>query len=128
MSFQDDEEIVNSFIAETMDQLAEIESGILKLENESGLPDGELVHSMFRAAHSIKAGANLLDFWNIEALSHTMENDLQDFRNQKRAIDDNTITNFLRVIDAIRDLAEDPLVRDPACSSTFVNQLRENHK
>ncbi len=104
MDFSEDTKIVNTFIVETMEHLTEIENGILVLEKTSGNFDEELVRSMFRAAHSIKAGANLLKFRNIEALSHELESTLQKLRQQKLVLNKEIVDVFLKGIDQIEEM------------------------
>lgn len=104
MGFQQDDEIVNTFILETKDHLDEIESGLLTLENNLNVMDDTLVHSMFRASHSIKAGANLLEYRNIERLAHEMENILDAIRGGRLQLSDSVVTMFLEAIDLIREM------------------------
>ena len=107
MDFNDDKHIVKTFIEETMEHLTEIENGILVLEKNSRNTDDELVHSMFRAAHSIKAGAILLKFRNIEALSHDLENTLQKLRQKKLVLNKEIVDVFLKGIDKIEEMIND---------------------
>jgi len=107
MNFNEDNKIVNTFIEETTEHLTEIEHGILSLENNSQNIDDELVHSMFRAAHSIKAGANLLEFQNIEALSHKLENTLQKLRQQKLVLNKDIVDVLLKGLDKIEEIMND---------------------
>ena len=107
MNFNEDKKIVSTFIEETKEHLTEIEHGILLLENNGKNIDDEIVHSMFRAAHSIKAGANLLKFRNIEALSHELENTLQKLRLQQLVINKDIVDVFLKGIDKIEEMVND---------------------
>ena len=107
IKFNEDEKIVTTFIEETKEHLTEIEQGILLLEKNSGNIDDGLVHSMFRAAHSIKAGANLLEFRNIEALSHEMENTMQNLRQQKLVLTKDIVDVFLKQIDKTEEMVNE---------------------
>ena len=107
MAFNEDTKIVKTFVDETMEHLTEIEDGILLLEKSSRNNDDELVHSMFRAAHSIKAGANLLKFRNIEALSHELESTLQKLRQRKLVLNKEIVDVFLKGIDKIEEMIND---------------------
>ena len=107
MDFQKDEDIVNTFIMETMEHLTEMESGILSLQSNRQIVDDELVHSMFRAAHSIKAGANLLEFGKIEELSHELESTLQSLRQRKLDLNEEIVDGFLHGIDQIEEMVND---------------------
>ena len=104
MNFHDDEEIISIFQAETSDHLSTIEYNILKLESSEDYFDDELVHCLFRAAHSIKSGANLLGFQNIEDLSHCLENLLQKIRSNKLKLNGEIVNTFLEGIDKIGEM------------------------
>ncbi len=126
MDFKDDEEIVQSFVSETIDHLDNIENGILKLENNQESIDFNLIHSMFRAAHSIKAGANLLKFRNIEALAHALENVLQKLRLAGLVAGEEMVTTLLQTIDTIRDLVNNLHMSDLANVSFLIDKLNRH--
>ena len=107
MEFNEDTKIVTTFIEETTEHLSEIENGIISLEKNIGHIDDNLVHSMFRAAHSIKAGANLLKFRNIESLSHELEDTLQKLRQKKIVLNKSIVDVFLKGIDKIEEMVND---------------------
>ncbi len=107
MEFNEDTKIVTTFIDETTEHLLEIENGIISLEKNIGNIDVELVHSMFRAAHSIKAGANLLKFRNIESLSHELEDTLQKLRQKKIDLNKDIVDIFLKGIDRMEEMVSD---------------------
>ncbi len=106
MDFREDKEVLETFVEEATDRMAEIESGLLDLEHSGQGVDPEVVHGAFRAAHSLKATANLLNFKHIESLSHKMENVLEMFRNQALAPDGLVIAVLLAGLDKIRELVE----------------------
>jgi len=106
MDFRQDEEVVETFVVETNERIGEIEAGLLALEKMAPAVDQDLVHRIFRAAHSIKAGSNLLKLHNIQELSHRLEHVLQRFRLGELAPDGDNITVLLDVLDRIRQLAE----------------------
>lgn len=124
MIYKDDEEIVMTFISESREHLQEIEHGILKIETDHATKDEEMVNSMFRAAHSIKAGANLLEFKNIEKLSHALENCMQRIRQENMQLESDSISLFLLGIDQIRELLDKFEFSDLADISPLVNQLK----
>ena len=101
-----DKEITSTFKAETREHLEEIENGILKLENSTLKQDYLLIQAMFRSAHSIKAGANLLEFKRIEKIAHVLENQLQKMLNGECRLDSEFATAFLQRIDQIRELVD----------------------
>lgn len=124
MGFRDDQEIIDTFILETADHLDEIEYGILRLENAGTAIDEEKVHALFRAAHSIKAGANLLDCVNIEKVAHTMENILQQLRLKQTEFSSDAVSTMLQAIDTMREMAEDPLRSDRISVTALLERLK----
>lgn len=104
MNFQKDVEIVRTFIDETREHLSEMEEGVLVLEKSGGYADDELIHSLFRAAHSIKAGANLLTLKEIAVIAHALENLLQELRQRKLTLTKERVDGFLKEIDQIEEM------------------------
>ena len=99
-----DSVVLETFLAETEERLDDLESGILSLTDLG--PDPELVHAIFRDAHSVKAGANLLGYRNIETLSHRLENILDMIRTGRMTPDVESTDALLGAVDRIRDLLE----------------------
>ncbi|MGK5095238.1 Hpt domain-containing protein [Deltaproteobacteria bacterium TL4] len=107
MNFSGDEEVLLSFKEETRLHLSEIETGILQLEGCQESSNADIINTMFRAAHSIKAGANLLNLKNIGQLSHKLENILQLFRQGTLVFNTDLVNLVLEAIDILRVLLED---------------------
>jgi chemotaxis protein histidine kinase CheA len=128
MDFRDDTEIVTTFVEETRDHLSDIEYGILRLEKKGRDADPELVHNLFRAAHSIKAGANLLALRNIERLAHALENVLQELRTGHRVIDGGIASSLLLTIDKMAELVDDLQHSDAVDVSAWIRQLTQSHR
>jgi two-component system chemotaxis sensor kinase CheA len=103
-----DAEVQETFLREAADRLTEVEHGLLALEHRRDVPDPELLGTIFRAAHSLKAAANLLEYRQIEGLTHKLENILDDFRTGRLAPDPDNITVLLEAVDKLRELTEDP--------------------
>ena len=100
------DEVLEIFLEETADRLDSIESGLLNLE-ACGLDCGEeAINSIFRDAHSVKAGSNLLKLKNIEDLSHKLENVLEMIRRDKILPSEIIITACLESVDKLRELIE----------------------
>lgn len=95
------------FQEEASDRLVSIEAGLLALEGDARFATDELVHAIFRDAHSIKAGANLLGLRNIERLAHRLENILDTVRKKELAADGKVVTALLAALDAIAAMVED---------------------
>ncbi len=99
-----DPEVLSTFLAESEDRLMDIESGVLALESYGDEIDEELVHSIFRDAHSIKAGANLLGLRNIERLAHGLENVLDSIREHELVPGKTIASLLLETVDTMNDL------------------------
>ncbi|MEY2633189.1 MAG: hypothetical protein RIR00_1843 [Pseudomonadota bacterium] len=78
------DEITSVFIQEAQEQLAELEAGLLQLEQEPDNPD--LLNAIFRAAHTIKGGSGVIECHFIEAFTHGVENLLDAVRNGEMAV------------------------------------------
>jgi two-component system chemotaxis sensor kinase CheA len=107
MKFRNDREVVATFIEETTERVREIENGLLGIEKNGYEYQDAQVHGMFRSAHSIKAGANLLDLKKVEGLAHRMEHVLTAMRKREIVTDENVVTTLLETLDAIRALVDD---------------------
>ncbi|MDY6851836.1 MAG: Hpt domain-containing protein [Thermodesulfobacteriota bacterium] len=123
MDFRDDKEVLETFVEEAGDRVSEIESGILDLERAGLEVDPEVIHGAFRAAHSIKATANLLDFKHIGELSHKMENILEMFRNQELLPDDQVVAVLLEGLDKIQEMVENVEQSDSMDISSQIEKL-----
>lgn len=89
------------FIEESLEGLDTMESSLLALD-EGG--DAELVHGIFRAAHSIKGGAATFGFPEMSSFTHEAESLLDELRGGRRAIDGAIIELLLRVVDGLRGM------------------------
>jgi len=89
------------FIEESLEGLDTMESSLLALD-EGG--DPELVHTIFRAAHSIKGGAATFGFPEMSSFTHEAESLLDEVRGGKRAIDGSIIELLLRTVDCLRGM------------------------
>ncbi|RDS81825.1 chemotaxis protein CheA [Dyella psychrodurans] len=91
------------FFEESLEGLDAMETALLALD-EGG--DAELVHSIFRAAHSIKGGAATFGFPEMAAFTHEAESLLDQVREGRRAIDKPIIELMLRTVDCLRGMFE----------------------
>ena len=79
----EDDEILQGFIEESLEHLADIENDLLAIEEDGADINEDLVNKVFRAAHSIKGGAGFMGLTVIQDLSHVMENVLGLIRSSK---------------------------------------------
>ncbi len=101
------DEVLAVFVEESLDRMASMEQGLLRLERGGAAVDEAMVHDIFRNAHSVKAGANLLHLRNIEDLAHKMENILEKIRRQELTPTERIVSILLEALDAMRELVED---------------------
>jgi two-component system chemotaxis sensor kinase CheA len=91
-----------TFFEESLEGLDAMEAALLALD--SGSTDGELVHTIFRAAHSIKGGAATFGFTDVAAFTHVAESLLEEVRSERRAVDPELIDLLLRSVDCLRGM------------------------
>lgn len=93
-----------TFLAESREGLDAMEAGLLDIE--SGRADGETIHTVFRAAHSIKGGASTFGFTEIAGLTHVLETLLDEMRAGKREADTESLSALLQSVDVLRALLD----------------------
>src|ERR1700756_4799202 len=74
--FFDRFEFVQYFRDETDELLHSIDGDLLRLEQfvDTGTVDAEIVASLFRALHTIKGSAGMLEFAEVQHVAHKLEN------------------------------------------------------
>ena len=75
------EAILQTFFQECEEQLAELESGLLAMQN--GASDSETVNAVFRAVHSVKGGAGAFGLDNLVRFAHVFETVLDAVRSDQ---------------------------------------------
>ncbi|KAA3502828.1 chemotaxis protein CheA [Rhizobium rhizogenes] len=95
-------EIKEIFFQECEEQLAELESGLLKLND--GDRDPETVNAVFRAVHSIKGGAGAFGLDDLVAFAHVFETTLDCVRSNKLEPGQDVLKVMLRSADVLADL------------------------
>jgi len=106
MQFEDDE-ILQGFIEESLEHLADIENDLLAIEEAGADIDEDLVNKVFRAAHSIKGGAGFMGLNGIQELAHAMENVLGLIRSNKLIPDPEIVNILLLGSDQLQSMIED---------------------
>ena len=103
----EDDEILQGFIEESLEHLADIENDLLAVEEGGANIDEDLVNKVFRAAHSIKGGAGFMGLTTIQDLSHAAENVLGMIRGKKLIPTPEIINVLLIAMDQLQTLIED---------------------
>src|SRR5690242_20223736 len=101
----------DTFFEEAAEHLATIEAGLLTLE-ESGA-ESELLHQIFRAAHSIKGAAGSFGFTQLANLTHALENLLDRLRSGTLEATPALSALLLRASDALRAVVDATREGDP---------------
>lgn len=90
------------FFEEAAERVAELESGLLQLEAS---PDcQELLHTVFRAAHSIKGGSATFGLERVARFTHSLENLLGRLREGRMPVTRTLVDLLLRATDVLRSL------------------------
>lgn len=103
----EDDEILQGFIEESLEHLADIENDLLAIEEGGANIDEDLVNKVFRAAHSIKGGAGFMGLTTIQELSHAAENVLGMIRSKKLTPTPEIINVLLIASDQLQSMIED---------------------
>lgn len=103
----EDDEILQGFIEESLEHLADIENDLLAIEEAAENIDEDLVNKVFRAAHSIKGGAGFMGLTTIQELSHAAENILGMIRSKKLIPTPEIINVLLLAADQLQSMIED---------------------
>ncbi len=113
-----------AFFEESLDGLNAMENGLLALSQ--GAEDPDLIHSVFRAAHSIKGGSGTFGFTDISACAHRVEQLLDSLRAGRRTADKAVIELLLESVDVLRGLlaeAQGGAKADPARLASLNERL-----
>ena len=94
--------IKQTFFQECDEQLAELESGLLAMQNGNG--DSETVNAVFRAVHSVKGGAGAFGLDNLVRFAHVFETTLDAVRSDQLRPAPELLKTMLRAADILADL------------------------
>jgi two-component system chemotaxis sensor kinase CheA len=98
------EMLLQSFREETEECLVQMEQLLLALETHP--EDRELISSLFRAAHTVKGNASLLEFNALARFLHNVEDLLDLCRSNTVALSPEVISILLQAVDALRQMAK----------------------
>ncbi len=102
-----DKELVEEFVVESREHLADIEDDLLQMERAGGGIAVQTVDKVFRAIHSIKGAAGFLGLRKINDLSHVMETILQTIRAGEARPDSKTVDALLGGVDLLGAMLAD---------------------
>ncbi|WP_040948693.1 chemotaxis protein CheA [Gorillibacterium massiliense] len=96
---------LSMFIDESTEHLQAINENLLRLENSPH--DIEIVHSIFRSAHTLKGMSATMGFEDPASLTHQMENVLDLVRNGKLSMDPVIFDALFKSADALEGMLKD---------------------
>jgi two-component system chemotaxis sensor kinase CheA len=96
----DREAVLASFLIESEEGLASMEQALVQME--SSPPDPELLHTIFRIAHTIKGNATSLGLSELAGFAHVVEDLLDVFREQQALPSADLISLLLKAVDELR--------------------------
>jgi two-component system, chemotaxis family, sensor kinase CheA len=96
-------ELIEAFRSESEEIFDRVEELLLRLEQTPD--DDELLHEIFRAAHTIKGNAACFQFDGLTAFAHVVEEVLDGLRSGATQATGPCISRLLEAFDAMRDLA-----------------------
>ncbi len=102
----DDPELVQSFVEESLEHLADIEQELLQIEEQAPEIDPDLVNKVFRAIHSVKGAAGFLGLTQINQLAHAAEHVLDLVRNGQLVPQSQVIDVLLRAADRLTEMIQ----------------------
>jgi two-component system chemotaxis sensor kinase CheA len=94
------DELVKIFMEESEDEIRELESGLIRLEEDK--EDEDTINRVFRAAHTIKGSAGLVGFDSVSIYTHTLENILDRIRKKDLTITKKLISTMLASVDFLK--------------------------
>ena len=88
------------FVTEGYDQLEVLEQGLIRLEHEP--TNVEIVHDLFRAAHTLKGSAGTAGATDITGVAHTIESLLAQLREGKVPFSNRLRNSLQRALEYLR--------------------------
>lgn len=121
IQFNIDTEFWEDFVQEAFEHIEEIEINVLTLEKEP--EHEEIIHTMFRAFHTIKGLSGFVEHTIIQEIAHKTET-LMDFcRKGEMKVDKTIVDAILKSSDFIKELCQNI---DSAKNTDYVSQINEH--
>lgn len=118
------DELIEEFVTESREHIADIEEDLIKIEAEMEKVDPEVINRVFRAAHSIKGSAKFLDLVNIGELAHRLEDVLNLIRSGKIVPTSEISNPLLQAADMLKSMFEDVIASNDMDISEHLTQLQ----
>lgn len=98
------EELLKDFFSEAEQQVENLESNILVIENDPS--NHEAIDEIFRAAHTLKGGSATVEMNELATFTHSVEDVLDELRSDRLKVDENVVDILLNSIDVIKNMLE----------------------
>jgi chemosensory pili system protein ChpA (sensor histidine kinase/response regulator) len=95
--------VFDFFVEEATDHLRTLEEGLLLLEKDASLA-GELIEPLFRAAHTLKGSASLVNVSDVGMVAHRLEDLLEAIREGEGELTLAKVDAMLFSLDQMREL------------------------
>lgn len=118
------DEIIQEFLAESWENLAQLDTAIVSLEKEPS--NAELLASIFRTIHTIKGTCGFLGLSGLGHVAHAAENVLGKMRDGSLEVNPPAISIVLEGVDRIKELLQglETTGKEPQLdSSRVIHQL-----
>jgi two-component system chemotaxis sensor kinase CheA len=99
------EELLQDFFSEANQQVEQLESNILVIENDP--ENKEAVGEIFRAAHTLKGGSATVEMTEITEFTHLMEDLLDEIRSDNVKVSGLVVDALFSAIDIIKAMLEE---------------------
>jgi two-component system chemotaxis sensor kinase CheA len=114
----DRDALLQTFLAEAEETFVHMEQALVALEARPG--DEQLLHGLFRDAHTLKGAAGLVGFDGARDLAHDLEDVLERLRKRTLAVSDTLVTLLLRSVDVLRGAVAEAAAGTAAPSEAVV--------
>ncbi len=98
------EELLKDFFAEADQQVENLESNILVIENDPS--NHEAIDEIFRAAHTLKGGSATVEMHELSGFTHVVEDLLDELRSNTITVTEPVVDVLLSAIDIIKAMLE----------------------
>ncbi len=105
----DREAVLASFLAESEEGLDLMEQALVQMESNPS--DPELLHKIFRVAHTLKGNATSLELKELAGFAHVVEDLLDIFREQQAQPTADLISLLLKAVDELRAMVSSAATR-----------------
>ena len=98
------EELLKDFFTEAEQQVENLESNILVIENDP--TNHEAIDEIFRAAHTLKGGSATVEMTELSTFTHTVEDVLDELRSDRLQVTEPVVDVLLDSIDTIKAMLD----------------------